>query len=63
MLVFEGTLLIVFELGSKARNDLEYRGDHSRFVHCPDEDEEVFMGEKNDFACSIKAGFSSVLKI
>jgi len=33
MLVFGGTLLIVLKLGSKARNDFEYLGQPSRFIH------------------------------
>jgi hypothetical protein len=65
MLVFEGTLLIILKLGSRLRNDFEYAGQPSRFIHLSDADAVVatvfFDGEKNDFACSIKAGLSSVL--
>ena len=51
MLVFEGTLPVIFKLDSKSKNDLEYKGHPSRFVHCPDEDEsDIFIREKNDFS-------------
>jgi hypothetical protein len=59
MQVYEGTLLIVFKFGLKAKNDFEYIGQPSRLVHLPDPENDD--GEKNDFACSIKAGLSSVL--
>ena len=49
---------MVFRFVLKARNDLEYKGHPSRFVHLFDVDV-VVDGEKNDFAFSIKSGFSS----
>jgi hypothetical protein len=54
---------MVFRFVLKARNDFEYIGHPSRFVHLFDAAVvvAVFDGEKNDFACSIKAGLSSVL--
>src|SRR5919199_2603512 len=64
MLVFVGTLLIVLKLGSRARNDFAYAGQPSRFVHlfCAIGPVGAALDEeKNDFACSIKAGLSSVL--
>ncbi len=51
---------MVFRFVLKARNDFEYKGHPSRFVHLFDADV-VVDGEKNDFAFSIKAGLSSVL--
>src|ERR687886_420493 len=75
MLVFVGTLLIVFRLGSKARNDCKYIGQPSRFIHFSVGaavvlfavdvvvDPTILDAEKNDFACSIKAGLSPVLML
>ena len=63
MLVLDATLLIVLKLGSRARNEFEYLGQPSRFIHLFDADAVAtafFDGEKNDFACSIKAGLSYV---
>jgi len=63
MLVLDATLLIVLKLGSRARNEFEYLGQPSRFIHLFDADAVAtafFDGEKNDFACSIKTGLSYV---
>jgi hypothetical protein len=62
MLLLDATLLIVLKLGSRARNEFEYLG-QPRFIHLFDADAVAvafFDGEKNDFACSIKAGLSYV---
>jgi len=38
MLVLDATLLIVLKLGSRARNEFEYLGQPSRFIHLFDAD-------------------------
>jgi hypothetical protein len=64
ILVFEGTLLIVFKFGSKAINEFHHIWQPAKLIHLSDGSDKdvdnVDDGKGNNFARSIKAGLSSV---